>query len=323
MLDYADTYALIRSSGALTWTDYLKERVAERLYRSPHGDLQSWLSILECLPDIRASSVDFDRSAVRIGTEADCDSSVREELESSLKRCMPWRKGPFELFGILIDTEWRSDLKWERLKSHISSLENRIVLDVGCGNGYYLYRMYAEGARLALGIDVTLLYTMQFWALSGYADTPHCAVFPLSLADLRGHTAFFDTVFSMGVIYHERSPLEHLDALARLVCPGGELVLETLVIDKGAGALLVPEKRYAKMRNVWSIPSVETCIEWCARAGFKNIRLVDVTRTTVFEQRPTPWMQFESLVDFLDPGDDTRTIEGYPAPTRAIFIMNK
>lgn len=323
MIDYAKMYSVIRACGAGKELDDLDGLVQKRLYRSGHGDLHRWLSVLAKMPRIVPSTIDFDRGRLCIGSRNDCTDQDRAALESSLRSFMPWRKGPFELFGIPIDTEWRSDLKWDRLKEHISVLTDRIVLDVGCGNGYHLYRMYASGARVALGVDITLLYTIQFWALAGYTDTPQVAVFPLSLADLNGYPASFDTVFSMGVIYHERSPFEHLAALAALLRSGGELVLETLVIDKRFGECLSPEGRYAKMRNVWSIPSVETCIQWCERMRFRNIRCVDVTKTTSREQHVSSWMQFESLSDFLDPRDDARTIEGYPAPMRAIFIMNK
>jgi len=33
-------------------------------------------------------------------------------------------------------------------------------------------------------------------------------------------------------------------------------------------------------------------------------------------------MKFDSLSDFLLPSDETKTIEGYPSPKRAIFIAN-
>ena len=55
----------------------------------------------------------------------------------------------------------------------------------------------------------------------------------------------------MGVLYHRRSPIDHLLELKGCLQTGGELVLETLVIDGGLGEVLVPENRYAKMRNVW------------------------------------------------------------------------
>jgi len=96
--------------------------------------------------------------------------------------------------------------------------------------------------------------------------------------------------------------------------------LETLVVEGNDSAMIIPEDRYAKMRNVWFIPSTQTLRRMLARAGFSEISIVDVTATTTTEQRSTKWMTFESLANFLDPADSSRTIEGYPAPIRAIAI---
>ena len=100
-------------------------------------------------------------------------------------------------------------------------------------------------------------------------------------------------------------------------------MLETLVIEGREGEVLIPEGRYAKMRNVWYIPSVRTLEDDLRQAGWENVRCIDVTPTTADEQRTTHWMTFESLKDFLDPNDVSKTIEGYPAPIRGVIIANK
>jgi tRNA (mo5U34)-methyltransferase len=104
---------------------------------------------------------------------------------------------------------------------------------------------------------------------------------------------------------------------------GGELVLETLVVDGDENTVLMAGERYAQMRNVWFLPSTAALTVWLSRLGFENIRVVDVNHTTLDEQRSTPWMDTQSLKDFLDPEDITRTIEGYPAPQRAVIVANK
>jgi tRNA (mo5U34)-methyltransferase len=76
------------------------------------------------------------------------------------------------------------------------------------------------------------------------------------------------------------------------------------------------------MRNVWFIPSILTLESWLKKSGFKNIRLVNVTPTTTEEQRKTDWMKFDSLNNFLSTSDSSKTIEGHPAPKRAIVIAN-
>ena len=61
----------------------------------------------------------------------------------------------------------------------------------------------------------------------------------------------FDTVFSMGVIYHRRDPIEHLKKLAKCLKTSGEIIIESLVIDSHNLDVLIPKERYAKMKNVW------------------------------------------------------------------------
>jgi len=284
-----------------------------------HGDLGRWSSGFHALPDVHPSSVDLNSDSIRIGYPDDCSQSA-DAIEDALKKMHPWRKGPFDIFGVHIDTEWHSDWKWNRIKEHIAPLSSRTVLDIGCGSGYHMWRMLGAGTKLAVGIDPTPLFSLHFATVKRYQPEANAFIVPVGIDDLPSSMACFDTVFSMGILYHRRSPLDHLIQLKELLRPGGELVLETLVIEGDEHACLIPEDRYGKMRNVFFIPSVKMLEIWLKRTGFNDIRCVDVTATTTGEQRSTEWMQFESLPDFLDPGDSSRTVEGYPAPVRATMI---
>ena len=249
------------------------------------------------------------------------DKGRRLALQATLMGLHPWRKGPFNLFGMHLNTEWRSDWKWDRVLPHLDSLENRLVLDVGCGNGYHCWRMLGAGAQRVVGIDPSVKFVFQFQAIKNFAgrDLP-VDVLPLGIEHMPERLAAFDTVFSMGILYHRHSPMTHLRELKELLRPGGQLVLETLVIEGPEGMVLVPEGRYAKMPNVWFLPSPDTLISWMRKNGFKNPRMVDINTTSIQEQRSTDWMTFESLEDFLDPEDHSKTIEGHPAPVRAVFL---
>jgi len=183
--------------------------------------------------------------------------------------------------------------------------------------------MLGAGAKQVVGIDPTLLYNMQFKALNSFIGTSKVHVLPLTLEDLPGKFPVFDTVFSMGVLYHRKSPREHLRQLHGLIRQKGELVLETLIVEGESEIVLEPNGRYAKMRNVWQIPSIKMLKSWLGSSGFESIKLVDISRTTLGEQRCTDWMQFESLENFLDPSDNRKTIEGLPAPVRAILVARK
>ena len=118
------------------------------------------------------------------------------------------------------------------------------------------------------------------------------------------------------------SPLSHLELLKSTLKSGAQLILETLIVDGSTDTVLMPAGRYAKMRNVWFIPSPGQLEIWLKRCGYKNIQLLDINRTTIKEQRSKDWMTFESLSDFLT-DDCQKTVEGYPAPLRAIFSAEK
>jgi len=321
MIDYKNLYQALKKSDASEWLETLADSI-DRAFNSPrHGEMDKWLAMLENLPDIKASSIEL-KSEVRIGEPGDCEQKVRDELEQHLRLLMPWRKGPFSLFGLDINTEWHSDWKWDRVQPHLSSLKNRHVLDIGCGNGYYALRSYAQGADLVVGIDPGQKYIMQFYALKKYLGDIPVHLLPLGVEDIPPALKAFDTVFSMGVLYHRRSPLDHLYELRDCLKPGGELVLETLVIEGDVNSVLLPTGRYQQMRNVWFLPSCDTLVLWMQRCGFKNVRVVDVSKTSIEEQRATDWMTFDSLEKFLDADDPTKTIEGYPGPVRAVVLAN-
>lgn len=305
------------------WVDALAETTLGSFDSEKNGNLPKWMKAFDNLPDVTPSVVELDTPVIQVGLSNDIEQEQRKTLEEQLKVFHPWRKGPFNLFGIDIDTEWRSDWKWARLEKEITSLRHKNVLDIGCGSGYHCLRMAGEGAGFTVGIDTTLGYVMQFQALQKYIQNPAVSVLPLSDAQMPERFDVFDTVFSMGVLYHQKSPFDHLQRIYSLLAEGGEAIMETLVIDGPAGQVLVPKDRYAQMRNVWFLPSCLTLEQWLERAGFKNIRLIDVNQTSAEEQRSTPWMTFQSLKDFLDPDDTNKTIEGYPAPKRAIFITGK
>jgi len=150
-----------------------------------HGDLPGWLRVLQQLPRPAAARRGLDEAAVRAGTAADCDRATRERIRELLLELHPWRKGPFDLFGVAIDSEWRSDLKWARLANVIAPLSGRLVLDVGCGNGYYGWRMLGAGAALVLGIDPGLRYNLQFHALRHLLGELPFGVLPLALEVLK------------------------------------------------------------------------------------------------------------------------------------------
>jgi tRNA (mo5U34)-methyltransferase len=322
VIDYQPLIESWRDGELDAWARLLPGQIEAGLSRQRYGDLPRWLAALESLPEIETAGVQLNAARVGATAGTPLDDDLKSHLRKTLMKLHPWRKGPFELFGIHIDTEWRSDWKWARLRDHTENLAGRRVLDVGCGNGYHCWRMLGAGAAEVIGIDPSPLFVVQFWAVQTYLRQQGIHVLPVGIEQLPPQMQAFDTAFSMGVLYHRRSPMDHLLTLLNCLRPGGQLVLETLVIEGGRRDVLVPAGRYARMGNVWFLPSCDALLDWLHKVGFQEPALVDVTVTSTAEQRSTEWMRFHSLADFLDPQDSEKSVEGYPAPRRAVFVAN-
>ncbi|MEX4584804.1 tRNA 5-methoxyuridine(34)/uridine 5-oxyacetic acid(34) synthase CmoB [Haemophilus influenzae] len=321
MIDFRPFYQQIATTNLSDWLETLPHQLKE-WENQTHADYAKWCKIVDFLPDLQADKIDL-KSAVKSDRTFPLSTGEKQRIIHHLKQLMPWRKGPYHLFGIHIDCEWRSDFKWDRVLPHLAPLQGRTILDVGCGSGYHMWRMVGEGAKMVVGIDPTELFLCQFEAVRKLLNNDRRAnLIPLGIEQMQPLAAF-DTVFSMGVLYHRKSPLDHLSQLKNQLVKGGELVLETLVVDGDVNTVLIPADRYAKMKNVYFIPSVAALINWLEKVGFINVRCVDVATTTLEEQRKTDWLENESLIDFLDPNDHSKTIEGYQAPKRAVILANK
>jgi len=295
--------------------------ISNQAYQVNNGNIPKWSQAIDAIDALPKGKVALKQSYISINQ----DRIDSKSLIETLQKLIPWRKGPFMINDLVLESEWDGDMKWQRIKKHIKPLKNKRVLDVGAGNGYFTLRMAMEGAERALGIEPFLLFNYQFRAIKSMIVSPlNALLLPVKLEDIP-KKPIFDTVFSMGVLYHQRDHMAHLSQLHEVMALDAELVLETLVVEGPEDYVLVPKGRYAQMRNVYSIPSIKTLKSWLNDANFNNVRVVDVNKTTTEEQRKTAWIgeNGASLEDFLDPLDDSLTIEGYPAPTRAIVVCDR
>ena len=244
-----------------------------------------------------------------------------DDLKNIAVDLKPWRKGPFQLGRLGIDSEWQCQLKWERLASKLV-ISNKQILDIGCGNGYYLYRCIEQGARFVLGLDPHLLYLYQYSLVNMAMPSLPIAMLPLGWQDCDSLKSVFDYIFCLGVLYHQKQPLELLTLLKNRIQDQGNVVLETLILAGDGNDVLEPEDRYACMKNVFYIPTLSVLRQWFKSAGFLTFDVLDVTKTTPAEQRSSDWSSDYSLINFLHPSEHYKTIEGYPAPIRAIVIAS-
>jgi tRNA (mo5U34)-methyltransferase len=240
-----------------------------------------------------------------------------------MRTFMPWRKGPFSIFGIDIDAEWQSQRKWNRLLPELPDMKDKVIADIGCNNGYYMFRMAARAPRLVLGFEPYVQHYFTFTALNGFAGLGNLFIDLLGIEDLPLFRQCFDIIFCLGILYHRPSPIDALRDLHGALQPGGCLLIESQAIKGDQSMALFPEKTYAKVPGTWLVTTPSCLHNWLARAGFSNIRCFCTHPMSSEEQRKTDWMVFESYQDFIDKQNPGLTIEGYPAPQRVFFKATK
>ena len=285
----------------------------------------SFFEALEMAPKLKGKHISLDRDFVKIGSKDEISDEDFELLKNSAKKLIPWKKGPFSVFDLEIDGEWRSDFKWNRLKAELPPLKNKRILDIGCNNGYFMFRMLAEDPNFVLGIDPVVRTMAQFKWLQSYLQSPKLFYELLGVEHLKYFHQAFDIIFSMGIIYHHQHPLEQLAQIREALSPNGFCVLETIGIPGEESVALFPQDRYAKMRNVWFVPTLSCLQNWAKRSKFVNVKVLHSVPLTTDEQRATEWCHpdAESLADFLKPGDSSLTIEGHPAPWRMTLLLQR
>lgn len=318
-------------------TDTLRQKGYDQCAKVLDGVFEKPLSILtarnntvftDLFNQLPSSEVPFSvqiGDSIVIGDERSLDAESKNMLDTALLSLKPWRKGPFTVCGTHVDTEWQSFIKWNRLAPFLPDLSGKVILDVGCSSGYYMFRMLEGKPDFVLGIDPTFLFYLQFQVLNRFAKQTELGFSPIGVEALQGVEKAFDMIFCMGILYHQRYPIELLKQLKRQLRPNGTLVLETLVMnppaEDGYPWVLSPQKTYAMMPNVHFIPTLTALYSWLDTAGFKSHTLAFLEPTTTVEQRKTPWIDTYSLEQFLHPDDPSKTCEGYPGPLRAGIVL--
>ena len=252
-----------------------------------------------------------DKVTVSIANLSDKDAIQIKETALLMK---PWRKGPFGINDLFIDSEWQSQIKYNLLEPYFD-LKDKIVGDIGCNNGYYLFRMLSQQPKKLIGFDPSAIYYSQFQFMNHFIQSD--IVYELlGVEHVEFYEHKFDTLFCLGVLYHRSDPVAMLKSLYKGLNKGGELILDTFMIDGKDEICLTPKERYSKIPNIYFVPTVPALINWCHRAGFSEVEVLETKVTESNEQRKTEWIETQSLEDFLDPNDKTKTVEGYPAPKR-------
>jgi len=270
---------------------------------------QDAIAILPVYSDVKVTL--GDRVTVEI--EA-MDEKEAEHIEATARLMLPWRKGPFQINDLFIDSEWQSQIKYNVLEPHFD-LKDKIVGDIGCNNGYYLFRMLSHSPKKLIGFDPSAIYYSQFQFIDHFVRS-EIVYELLGVEHVEFYEHKFDVLFCLGVLYHRADPVGMLKSLFKGLNKGGELILDTFMIGGDEEICLTPKDRYSKIPNIYFVPTVNALKNWCYRAGFETVEVLETMVTESNEQRKTEWIQTQSLEDFLDPNDSSKTVEGYPAPKR-------
>lgn len=314
-MSYIDRLAPKKNRAALAALHRQKQRWVNQQkkgfirFRAPYQAISAYQS----------NSINCNDDLIRLGHPDEISNRERHHLTAQLRAFMPWRKGPFSVFGIDIEAEWQSGRKWQRLEPQLPDLANKIVADIGCNNGYYMFRMTPLKPQFVLGLEPSVQHYYCFKALNSIAGFDNLEIDLLGVEHIHLFPEVFDVIFLMGVIYHRSSPVEVLKALHAALKPGGVLLLESQAIPGNEPVALFPAKTYAKAPGTYFVPTGACLQNWLIRAGFADVRLFCSHPMSSKEQRRTDWMLFESYENFIDPQNPSLTVEGYPAPYR-VFV---
>ncbi len=285
-------------------------------------NVEPWYLQLQEACKIEKSNLDIDYGDwFSVGLADDLTKEEHEVILQTAKKLIPWRKGPFKVFGLEIDSEWQSNIKYNLIRPFFN-LKDKVVADIGCNNGYYMFRMLEDKPKRLIGFDPSPLTLHQFEFINHFVKSDIIYEM-LGVEHLEFYNHKFDFIFMLGVLYHRPDPIGTLKSLARGLNSKGEILIDTFMIDGEDEMCLTPNKRYSKIPNIYFIPTIPALKNWLERAGFENIEVLATTVTTIDEQRKTEWSFDQSLEDFLDPNDSSKTVEGYPAPKRVYMKARK
>ena len=298
--------------------DFTRINLARNLsLQRQHGCLEEWLNeLLINFPKIFSQHVECSGSIVSIGNRCELSLSQWLDIQVMMRVLCPWKKGPFLFFGTLINSEWRSDLKWSRIEKECGSLKDQIVADIGCNNGYFMFRMSAHQPKLVIGFEPVLKYYYTFLLFQKFSNLSSLLFEPFGVEFINSYNNFFDKIFCLGILYHHRSPVDILRDIFFALKRKGEVFIDCQGVDSSDNICLFPEKKYAGARGVWFLPSKAVLLVWLRRVGFIDIKCFYAEPLSFYEQRSTCWASICSLESFIDKKDTSRTVEGYPAPWR-------
>ena len=278
---------------------------------------------IELFSDLKNMNCDLHSPYLKIGKASDLKRSQKIDLQYALRFFIPWKKGPFDFFGTKIHSEWNSYLKWERIRHELGTLEGQNIADIGCHNGYFMFKMLPLKPKLIIGFDPVIKLFYNFLFIKNFIESPQIYFEPLGVEQIKHYRSFFDKVLCLGILYHLTDPMAALIHIHRSLKTGGKIIVDSHGIEGEGSYCLFPPKKYAGAGGVWFVPTLECLINWLKRAQFKNISCFFNEPLSTKEQRTTTWAPVASLSSYLKEKNPSVTKEGHPAPKRFYLIGTK
>ena len=131
----------------------------------------------------------------------------------------------------LLDAKKRYDESLNRLKS--IAVENKILLDVGCGVGNTVLVAAMRGAKMAIGVDVNLSAFgethFETIAAENKINTQNTELVEgtLGIGKCRYEDDSFDVITLIDVFEHVAEPASLLWEMSRILKPGGKMLIES------------------------------------------------------------------------------------------------
>lgn len=267
------------------------------------------------------------KGQIEFGLASELSLAHKKLFVDHLRQLGPWKKGPFSFFGVEIDAQWRSDIKWDRLHStlDLDEIKGKKVADIGCHNGYFLWRLLEHDPEFILGIEPTLQHFLSFSLMKDFliSSPQNISYLPTNANILVRFEKFFDLVFCLGVLYHTKDPLGLMQICRNALAPKGKVIFDTLIYPSDSEVSFTPHKKYAGIGGVWHVPSEKVFFTWAQRTGFKKCTRLYLGEQTYDEQKQTDWCSQPGQTSFLSKDDLSQTCEGYLAPLRAYYLCEK
>lgn len=235
--------------------------------------------------------------SLSIGVQGEIEISSRQE-DSAAKLCLaevlslfcPWRLGPWRICGHYIDSQWRGEMKWNRIIErypHLleGDLKGKCVADVGAHNGYYMYRLSFSRAKWVVGFEPVAKHYCAYHIIQNLVRVPNLYLEPFGYQGLKFYPRYFDVIFCMGVLYHHTDPVGILRMIHASLCTGGYLILDTQGISGDRSVAFMPRKFYKGRKGYWWLPTLSCLLNMIQRAGFQKNEVFYQGILTEKEQR--------------------------------------